>query len=64
MVLQLLKVLNQWVESLDHDRKVDTIYMDFQKAFDKVPQSTEYGQGEMMGGEIEDWVSSFVTGRK
>ena len=55
----------QGARPVDHSRNVDAIYMDFQKACDKVPHKClsklrEYG----MGGLIEDWVSNFVTGRK
>ena len=62
-MLQLLKLLDQWVESQDQGRNVNAmVYMDFQDAFNKVPYkhllSTLRGYG--MGGEIEDWVSSFV----
>ena len=55
-VLQLLMVLDKWVESLDNGRNVDTNYMDFQKAFNKVPHKhllcklRSYG----LGGETED----------
>jgi hypothetical protein len=35
--LQLLEVLDKWTEALDNGHYVDCIYMDFQKAFDKVP---------------------------
>lgn len=35
--LQLLNVLNEWVEALDQGYTVNRVYMDFQKAFDKVP---------------------------
>jgi hypothetical protein len=35
--MQLLEVLDKWIEALDNDHYVDCIYMDFQKAFDKVP---------------------------
>ncbi len=35
--LQLLSVLDKWTEALDEGHSVDAIYMDFQKAFDKVP---------------------------
>ena len=38
--LQLLEVLDKWTEALDNGHYVDCIYMDFQKAFDKVPHKT------------------------
>ena len=36
-VLQLLRILDKWVQPQDDGRNVDTIYMDFQKLFNKVP---------------------------
>ena len=35
--LQLLKVMNEWTEILDNGGIIDSVYMDFMKAFDKVP---------------------------
>ena len=34
---QLLRVMNAWMESLESHHEVDIIYLDFQKAFNKVP---------------------------
>ncbi|XP_060066130.1 uncharacterized protein LOC132546435 [Ylistrum balloti] len=39
-VLQLLMVLEDWTDILDHGGEIDVIYMDFMKAFDKVPDYT------------------------
>ena len=36
-VTQLIEVLEQWTEELDKHNCIDTIYLDFQKAFDTVP---------------------------
>ena len=35
--LQILLVLDQWTEILDNGGSIDSVYMDFMKAFDKVP---------------------------
>jgi hypothetical protein len=35
--LQLLKVMDEWTKILDKGGKIDSVYMDFMKAFDKVP---------------------------
>ena len=35
--LQLLKVMDEWTETLDNGGNIDSIYMAFMKAFDKVP---------------------------
>ena len=65
-MLQLLKVLDQWVESLNHGRNEDAIYMDFPQAFDKGPHKHLLSKlrGHGMGSVIEAWVSGFITGRK
>ena len=34
---QLIEVLDDWTEQLDNKNAIDTIYLDFQKAFDTVP---------------------------
>ena len=36
-VLQLLKALDEWTEAMESGSQTDTIYTDFQKAFDSVP---------------------------
>jgi hypothetical protein len=36
-VLQLLRTLDQWTEQLEIGGQIDAIYIDFEKAFDKVP---------------------------
>ena len=38
-VLQLLKVLDTWTETLDNGGCIDVLYCDFMKAFDKVPHA-------------------------
>ena len=35
--LQLLNVMEEWTQALDLGKSIDIIYMDFKKAFDKVP---------------------------
>ena len=35
--LQLMKVLNDWTESMENKFSTDCIYLDYQKAFDSVP---------------------------
>ena len=47
-VLQLLKVLDDWVETLDRGECIDAIYMDFEKAFDKVPHKRLAGKLKVM----------------
>ena len=35
--IQLIRVIDEWTKTLDEGGTIDTIYMDFMKAFDKVP---------------------------
>ena len=35
--LQLLRIVNEWTQCLDNKMPIDVLYLDFQKAFDKVP---------------------------
>ena len=42
--LQLLKILDEWTEMLDQRSSIDAIYMDFKKAFDKVPHNRLLGK--------------------
>ncbi len=64
--LQLLKVLDEWTEALDNNEVVDSIYMDFMKAFDKVPHKRlihkmkSYGISDQLCG----WVRHFLTDRR
>ena len=34
---QLLEVLDKWTEALDEGYSIDCVYMDYAKAFDRVP---------------------------
>ena len=65
-VLQLLKVLDIWTEILDKDGIIDVIYMDFMKAFDKVPHKRLLSKLKAYGlsQNIIEWIGSFLTGRR
>jgi len=36
-MLQLLHIMEEWTAALENGRHINTIYTDFEKAFDKVP---------------------------
>ena len=36
-VLQLLSIIDEWTSNLDSGGQIDCKYMDFERAFDKVP---------------------------
>ena len=64
-VLQLLQVLDEWTEAIDRGLPIETIYMDFQKAFDSVPHRrliyklSKYG----IGGQLLHWIEDFLSSR-
>ena len=64
--LQLLYVLDKWTEIIDDGGTIDAIYMDFMKAFDKVPHERLLRKVEAygIGGPLLGWIRSFLTRRK
>ena len=64
--LQLLYVLDKWTEIIDDGGTIDAIYMDFLKAFDKVPHERLLRKVEAygIGRPLLGWIRSFLTGRK
>jgi len=65
-ILQLLTVLEDWTRYLDDDCQVDTVYFDFQKAFDSVPHRRLLKKVEGYGikGELLKWLSDFLKHRR
>ncbi len=63
--LQLLKVLDQWTEAVEVGDVIDCVYMDFAKAFDKVPHRRLVGKLSAYGinQDIVKWIESFLTNR-
>jgi hypothetical protein len=64
--LQLLKVMDEWTGILDNGGRIDSIYMDFMKAFDKVPHRRliKKMEGYGIGKRILNWVKEFLKNRK
>lgn len=64
-VLQLIKVLDIWTEIIDQGGSIDAIYMDFMKAFDKVPHKRLLHKIEKYGiqGNVLGWIKSFLSSR-
>lgn len=64
--LQLLKVMEDWTRILDEGGQVDSVYFDFQKAFDKV--SHQHLLKKLAAYNIHltiaGWISSFLKSRK
>jgi len=62
---QLLTVMEDWTLALDNSHSIDSVYLDFQKAFDTVPHQrllhklSAYG----VGRSLRDWLQNFLTER-
>ena len=56
-VTQLIDVCEKWTEELDNKNSIDVIYLDFQKAFDKVPHKRLITKlkGYGIQGNVEDF---------
>ena len=63
---QLLEFLEYVSQALDEGDDVDVIYLDFKKAFDKVPHRRLLVklQGYGIQGKVLDWIQEFLTERK
>ena len=64
-VTQLLEVLDDWSELMDNGFSIDTIYLDFSKAFDSLPNQRLFLKLEKLGfeGSLLNWIKIFLTGR-
>ena len=65
-ITQLIEVLDKWTEELDTRHSLDTIYLDFRKAFDTVPHLRLLNKLQAYGirGKIYNWIKDFLTDRK
>ena len=65
-VTQLLAVLDSWTLALDEGGNIDTIYLDFAKAFDTVPHQRLLTKlrGYGIEGRILTWIEAFLTDRR
>ena len=63
---QLLEIMEIWTALLDKGIAVDCIYLDFAKAFDKVPHARLVEKIKAYGikGELLDWISDFLSNRE
>ena len=63
---QLLSVVHDWSYILPNRSQVDTIFLDFQKAFDRVPHQRLRIklQHYSIAGYTLDWVMVFLSNRK
>ncbi|EFA12433.1 hypothetical protein TcasGA2_TC005244 [Tribolium castaneum] len=65
VVTNLLSCTNLWTKMLDTNQPVDIIYLDFSKAFDKVPHNLLLAKLESYGvtGNLLDWIRAFLSNR-
>ena len=65
-VLQLLNVMDSWTMALDNGFSIDSICLDFMKAFDTVPHKRLIYKLRMNGinPSILRWIEGFLTGRQ
>ena len=63
--IQLLNYLDKCTQAIVDGGVVDTIYLDFEKAFDTVPHRRLLGKLRAYGidGNILSWISEFLSGR-
>ena len=64
--LQLLKVIDDWVDVLDEGGEIHCIYMDFMKAFDKVPHKRLITKLQAYGisNQTCNWIKDFLNNRR
>ena len=64
-VLQLLNVMGTWTSAIDKGDCIDTVYLDFMKAFDSVPHIRLLSKLSSLGINIEiiRWVQAFLSNR-
>jgi hypothetical protein len=65
-VTQLIEVVEKWSEELDNHNSIDTIYLDFQKAFDTVPHKRLMHKlkGYGISGNLLHLIEDFLHDRK
>ena len=63
---QLLCVMEDWTKWLDSGKCIDTIFLDFQKAFDSVPHERLQAKLAAYGilGKTANWIRNFLTNRR
>ena len=65
-VTQLLQVLHDIKKTVIKGEQVDMVYLDFEKAFDKVPHDLLIEKLQSFGiyGNLLKWLNSYLTNRQ
>ena len=65
-VMQLLKVMDMWTESLESGGQIDVVYTDLEKAFDKVPHKRLISKmySYKINPKVIKWIEAFLTNRR
>ena len=68
-VTQVLHLTNEWLTCLEGQRScpVDVVYLDFSRAFDKMPHDVllcKLSEMFNIGGNLWTWMKSFLCGRR
>ena len=65
-VTQLISVMDKWTQILEEGGNIDTVYLDFRKAFDTVPHKRLFKKLESygIGGPLLAWIEAFLTNRR
>ena len=63
---QLLTIMEHWSRLIEDGTCIDVIYLDFQKAFDKVPHKRLMNKLKAYGiqGNVYTWIQNFLSNRK
>ena len=63
---QLIETVHDWMTALDNKTQIDTILLDFAKAFDKVPHKRLLSKltSYRITGNTHNWITSFLSSRK
>ena len=64
-ITQLLEILDEITDALDQGFDIDIIYLDYTKAFDKIPHKRLLKKlwGYGIRGEIYSWIENFLSNR-
>ena len=64
-VLQMLNVMDVWTNAIDKGDSIDTVYLDFTKAFDKVPHHRLMSKLNAIGINTQtlNWIKVFLSDR-